>query len=170
MTELAGQTVSQIGLANVAGRLIVACVLSCIIGVEREVKNRPAGMRTYMLTALASALFAIIAIEISLTLTADDRIVADPIRLVEAITAGVAFLAAGTIITRRKEVSGLTTGAGMWMSGAIGLSAGLGLYLIAAMATAIALAILMILRVIERWLPRSDSGVEEKGPPNGRPR
>ena len=74
----------------------------------------------------------------------------DPIRLIEAVTAGVAFLAAGTIIFSRGKVKGLTTGAGMWLAGAIGLASGLGFWQIAGLATLLALVVLMVLHRIEK--------------------
>lgn len=137
------------GLTTIAMRLILACVLGGLIGIEREFKDRPAGLRTHILTSLAAALFTIMAIELSLTLANDEQnIQADPIRIIEAVTAGVAFLAAGTIITKHDGVSGLTTGAGMWLAGAIGIAVGAGYYAIAAMTTGLALVIFILLNTI----------------------
>ena len=73
----------------------------------------------------------------------------DPIRVVEAVTAGIAFLAAGTILFSRGEVHGLTTGAGMWLAGAIGVACGLGFWQIAAFATVLVLIVLGVLYAIE---------------------
>ena len=73
----------------------------------------------------------------------------DPSRLIDAVTAGVAFLAAGTIIFARGEVHGLTTGAGMWAAGAVGLATGLGFVVIAAMATLLVLLVLAFLYFVE---------------------
>ena len=84
----------------------------------------------------------------------------DPLRMVEAVPAGVAFLAAGVVIFTRGEVHGLTTGAGMWLAGAIGVAAGIGLWQIAALATLIALVVLGFLHAFERRL-------EIGGPPGG---
>ena len=146
---------TEIGLEIIALRLVLACLLGGLIGVEREFKNRPAGLRTHILTSLAAALFTIMAIELSLSLANDDRnIQADPIRIIEAVTAGVAFLAAGTIITKHNGVSGLTTGAGMWLAGAIGISVGAGYYVIAAMTTGLALAIFIILNSIVSFMKK----------------
>ncbi|HET9536854.1 MAG TPA: MgtC/SapB family protein, partial [Mesorhizobium sp.] len=83
----------------------------------------------------------------------------DPIRLVEAVTAGVAFLAAGLIIFSKGEVHGLTTGAGMWLAAAVGLACGLGFWQIAVLATALALIILGVLREAGALAsPSEDSG------------
>ena len=97
------------------------------------------------------------AIELSFALADDQRnIQADPIRIIEAVTAGVAFLAAGTIITRQDNVSGLTTGAGMWLAGAIGIATGAGYYIVAAMTTGLALIIFVILNSVVLLLKKSE--------------
>ena len=80
----------------------------------------------------------------------------DPIRVIEAVTAGVAFLAAGTIIFSRGEVHGLTTGASLWLSGAIGVACGIGYYFIAILATVLAFFVLTVLRWVENAMPKKD--------------
>ena len=123
--SLAPQAIS---ISEMAVRMLLACGFGFIIGIDREMHSRPAGLRTNMLTALAACVFAIIAFEMIASLeTSNDGVRLDPIRVVEAVTAGVAFLAAGTIIQARGDVRGLTTGAGMWLAGAIGLACGSGL-------------------------------------------
>lgn len=131
-------------------RLALAVLLGGVLGFEREIAERPAGLRTHMLVCLASATFAIVAVEIVSMPTFDqDQVRADPIRLVEAITAGVAFLAAGFIIFKRGHVKGLTTGAGMWLAAAVGLAAGLGLWTIALLACLLGALVLAVLRRLE---------------------
>ena len=118
------------GHAEIVFRFSLAIVLGAVIGLERELRDHPAGLRTHILVALAASLFTIITFELFHELTSassDSR--ADPIRVIEAVTAGVSFLAAGTIIQSRGEVSGLTTGAAMWLAGAVGVACGLGYYL-----------------------------------------
>lgn len=123
------------------GRLLIAAVLGAVIGIERESKARPAGLRTHILTSVAAATFAMITTElVHSPLLQDDSVQVDPIRVIEAVTAGVAFLAAGAIIQGRGRVEGLTTGAGMWLAGAIGVACGMGYLLIAALAAVIGLA------------------------------
>ena len=80
-----------------------------------------------------------------------DALRTDPLRLVEAITGGVAFLAAGFIVFFKGEVHGVTTGAGMWLAAAIGLAAGLGLFSIAALATFLGILTLTLIRRFEFW-------------------
>ncbi|WP_048644786.1 MgtC/SapB family protein [Nitratireductor soli] len=134
----------------IAARLLVAAVLGGILGFERELADRPAGLRTHMLVCLASAVFAVITLEIvAMPIFNDEHVRADPLRLVEAITAGVAFLAAGFIIFKRGAVRGLTTGAGMWLAAATGLAAGLGLWLIAGLACVLGALVLALIRRLE---------------------
>jgi putative Mg2+ transporter-C (MgtC) family protein len=141
----------------VAARLLLAAIFGAAIGFEREWRNRPAGLRTHILVCVAAATFAILTIEIAhapmfTTDTMKDAVKFDPIRVVEAVTAGVAFLAAGVVIFTRGQVHGLTTGAGMWLAGAIGVACGLGLWQIAGFATLLALVVLGLLHTLEAKL------------------
>lgn len=130
-------------------RLTLALVLGAMIGWEREAHARAAGLRTHMLIALAAALFTIVAMELTHFPTDDARTLRiDPLRLIEAVTAGVAFLAAGSIIISRGNVRGVTTGASMWLSGAIGLACGNGDGFLAVIATGLALLILWLIRLL----------------------
>lgn len=140
-------------------RLLMAALVSAIIGYEREQKGRAAGLRTHMLTAVASAVFTILTFEIY---TAHGN-TGDPIRIIEAVTAGVAFLAAGAIIQSRGEVHGLTTGAAMWMAGALGVACGAGHYVLAVIASVATLIILLVLKWIERALNGDEA--DERSPP-----
>ncbi|SFD91297.1 MgtC/SapB family protein [Roseivivax sediminis] len=128
-------------------RLVCAAILGAILGWERESHDKPAGLRTHILIAIASCLFTLIAFDlIAMGEEAGDALRVDPIRVIEAVTAGVAFLAAGSIITQGARVRGLTTGAGMWMAGAVGLSCGTGNVPLAALATVLALLVMWVLR------------------------
>lgn len=151
---------SHLPFPVIASRLLLAAVLGAVVGFERESHERPAGLRTHMLVCLAAATAAVLTIEI--THMADfgrESVRVDPVRLIEAVTGGVAFLAAGFIIFTRGEVRGLTTAAGLWLAGAIGLAAGLGFWQVAAMATLLALVVLGLLRLIERRVsPKADDG------------
>ncbi|HWU64074.1 MAG TPA: MgtC/SapB family protein [Ensifer sp.] len=143
-------------------RLILAMICGAVVGLEREWRNHSAGLRTHILVSLSAAVMATIALELAHSQLFEGPIRMDPMRLMEAVTNGVAFLAAGMIAFTRGRVVGLTTGAGMWLAGAIGLSAGLGLWRIAMMATAAALIILWLMRYFEKTLPKSDKKPEER--------
>ncbi|HMB10753.1 MgtC/SapB family protein, partial [Saliniramus sp.] len=125
----------QTGFITIAVRLLAAAALGLLIGLDREYRSRPAGLRTHMLISLAAATFAVLTFEIiQQTRGETGGVTTDPVRIIEAVTAGVAFLAAGTIIRARGGVKGLTTGAGMWLAGAVGLACGLGAYAVAILA------------------------------------
>jgi len=132
-------------------RLMIAAGLGAIIGWERESKSGPAGLRTHILIALAAGLFTTLTFEIFHTGLELGSHSLDPIRAVEAVTAGIAFLGAGAIVQQRGSVQGLTTGAGMWLAGAVGVSAALGYYVIAAAA---ALLAVLVLAALQRFSPR----------------
>ena len=122
-----------------------------IIGLEREWRRKPAGLRTHMLVALASAAFTIITFELfqaSLQMAPDSK--GDPVRVIEGVIAGVAFLGAGTIIQSRGEVRGLTTGASIWLAGAAGLACGGGYYVIAGITIGLSVVILALLGLLQR--------------------
>lgn len=135
--------------AIVTLRLLAALILGGIIGIEREVNSDGAGLRTHILVSLAACLFALLAFEMLADPTGKGS---DPLRLIEAVTAGVAFLAAGSIITSGGKIKGLTTGAGMWMAGAIGLACGVGNIALAAMASMLAVIVLWVFRHFSRKL------------------
>lgn len=151
-------TLSPSSEVDLAVRLLIACVLGGLIGLDREVKDRPAGLRTHMLTALAAAVFTVITFKIFVSIGGSGSGKSgDPIRVVEAVTAGVAFIAAGAIIQSRGAVKGLTTGAGMWLAGAIGVAAGAGYYIVAGIATFYALVILEVVKRLENGALSSKS-------------
>lgn len=142
-------------------RLCGAVVLCGMIGFERESRGQAAGLRTHSLVGLAACIYTIVT-TIIVAGADGDLVRVDPLRIVEAVTGGVAFLAAGMIIFHNGHVKGLTTGAGLWLAAAVGLCCGLGLWLMAAVATGLSLLIMVMLKVVEdRFLhsrPRDDDG------------
>jgi putative Mg2+ transporter-C (MgtC) family protein len=143
-------TATHLPLPTIAVRLGVALLLGALIGIEREWRRRPAGLRTHMVTALAASVFTILTAEIIHTAAlSGEGTQSDPIRVIEAVTAGVAFLAAGTIIQSRRGVKGLTTGAGMWLAGALGVAAGLGQFRVGLIAAVLGLAVIAIIGRLE---------------------
>ncbi len=150
--------------SEMALRLCCAVLLGAVIGVDREAKSRPAGLRTHMLTALAAAVFTVLALDMYESMRGTDgKPAGDPIRAIEAVTAGVAFLATGGIIQSRGKVWGLTTGAGMWLAGAVGVACGSGNLRVGVLATALAVIILTLASVLERRLASSGRRVSEDG-------
>jgi len=131
-------------------RTLGAALLCGLIGLERGAHKNPAGLRTNMLVGLAVATFCMITLYMMETLGDGNAAMRfDPIRLVEAVTAGITFLAAGVIVFTKGDVKGLTTGASMWLSGAIGLACGLGLWPVALLASFTGIVILWLLRHLQ---------------------
>ncbi|WP_306118867.1 MULTISPECIES: MgtC/SapB family protein [unclassified Roseitalea] len=146
-------------------RLGGAVLLCGLIGFERESQDRPAGLRTHMLVGLAATVYCLLMLEL-LGRAAEypDPVRVDPVRIIEAVTSGVAFLAAGMIIFARGKVRGLTTGASLWLTASVGLACGLGLWPIAAITTALSLMIMRIVRIAE-----TKAGFKKQHQPHDRP-
>ena len=147
VTRLPGHSVAIVAL-----RLLGAGVVCALIGLERELGERAAGLRTNMLVGLAAATFAMLSEGVIAQSAQSDIVRADPTRLIEAVTSGVAFLAAGLIIVTKGEVKGLTTGATIWLSAAVGLAIGLGQWLIGVFACLAGLFVLLVIRYLEQKL------------------
>jgi putative Mg2+ transporter-C (MgtC) family protein len=133
-------------------RMLAAISIGGLIGFERELRARAAGLRTNMLVALSAATFTLLTAELaSEAQEASSVIRMDPMRLMEAVIAGVAFLGAGAIIrSDGGAVRGLTTGASLWMSGAIGVASGGGYYVLALGAGVMSILVLYVVGMIER--------------------
>jgi putative Mg2+ transporter-C (MgtC) family protein len=131
-------------------RLALAAVLGGLIGVERELREREAGLRTHLLVALGSALFTIVgAYGFHDFLNSGATVVrADPTRIAAQIVTGIGFLGAGAIIRQGLSVRGLTTAATLWVVAAVGLASGAGYYSAAVITTALVLLALYPLRVL----------------------
>lgn len=157
--------VSSTNIWEILIRLGAALLFGAVIGIDREWRKKPAGVRTHMMVALASATFTVITLELfeAVKTAGEGKSATDPLRLVEAITAGVAFLGAGAIIQSRGNVEGITTGSGIWLAGAVGYAAGAGYYVLGAIATALALVILTILGWVIGKLTASGNGNRDGG-------
>lgn len=125
------------GVTRITLRLLIAAILGGIMGIEREQKGKAAGLRTHMLVSLGSALFILIPQQAGVS-------DADLTRVLQGLVAGVGFLGAGTIIkgSGEEEIKGLTTAAGIWLTAAIGMAAGMGREATAVLSTLIAMVIL----------------------------
>ena len=122
-------------------RLLLAAVAGAIIGFQRERAGKSAGLRTHSLICLGAALFTVASVF--------GFVGAEPARIAAGIVTGIGFLGAGAIIRREEGVvGGLTTAATIWAVAGVGLVAGAGMYLVAAVATAIVLAVLLIPRIV----------------------
>jgi putative Mg2+ transporter-C (MgtC) family protein len=134
----------------IAIRLGLACLLGGLIGLERELGRHDAGIRTHILVAMGSCVFTLVSWELYQHIRAIEQpATGDPIRIIEAVTAGAGFLAAGIIFQSGAKVHGLTTGAGVWTAAAIGVACGTGAYAIAVITTVIVLVVLFGLQLLK---------------------
>lgn len=138
-------------------RLCVALALGMCIGIDREWRNKPAGLRTHMLVSLSTATFTILATELTDKIVKITAVHPDPLRVLEAITAGAAFLGAGAIIQSRGNVLGMTTGASIWLTAAIGLACGTGALLLAAITTGLAVIVLTLIGLLVHKITEENS-------------
>lgn len=137
--------------------IAVAVVLSFAIGVEREYYAKAAGMRTYTLVGLGSALFTVVSKYGFLEVVGGVAAPSDGSRVAAQIVTGIGFLGAGVIFVRRDSVRGLTTAASIWFVAAIGMAAGSGLFVIATAVTLLYLVAMFGIRPLSRRMPHSRS-------------
>jgi putative Mg2+ transporter-C (MgtC) family protein len=147
----------------IALRMGLAALLGGLIGLNREWREKPAGLKTHILVAVGASSFALLSLEMYMdAIKADEMAQADPIRVIEAMIKGVAFLGAGAIIQSRGSVAGITTGASIWTVGAIGLACGGGYFSIAVLASIFAFATLTVVQGLERILNRKRHRNDER--------
>jgi putative Mg2+ transporter-C (MgtC) family protein len=142
-------------------RLLLAAVLGAAVGLERELRQKSAGLRTNTLIAVGSALFTLMSIELAEGTTADGT------RIAAQIVSGVGFLGAGAIMRTGSGIQGLTTAATVWVNAAIGLAAGGGKYHLALIATGVTLLVLLVLAPLEGFLDRRFPRPPTQARPNG---
>jgi len=133
-------------------KLALAAACGAAIGFERELHDKPAGLRTNMLICIGSTLITMVSIHIALTYAERQVNIADPGRIAAQIVSGIGFLGAGTIIQARGSVHGLTTAATMWVLAGVGLAIGAGVYALALATTLLLLATLAALGWLEGHL------------------
>ena len=136
--------IRELTVAAIAFRVVMSILLGGAVGLERGLKNRPAGLRTYMLVCMGSCL-------VMMTNQYVTQVygTGDPVRMGAQVVSGIGFLGAGTIIvTKRHQIKGLTTAAGLWASAAAGLALGIGFYEAALIGGG---AIFLVLTVLQSW-------------------
>ena len=146
--ELAGQGWLQIG------ELALAFVLSALIGLEREIRQKSAGLRTYTLVGFAAALIMLVS-KYGFGDVLSERVVLDPSRIAAQIVTGIGFIGGGLIFVRRDSVRGLTTAAIVWLTAAVGMACGAGLPVLALFVTALHFLIVFAFPYVVERLPKS---------------
>jgi putative Mg2+ transporter-C (MgtC) family protein len=152
---------------GVAIRVLIAAGLGAAIGLERELRDQPAGLRTHMLVALGSCLFTLVSAYGFHEFTAassTQAVRADVTRVASQIVVGIGFLGGGAILRHGGTIRGLTTAATLWLVAAIGLAAGVGFYSSALIVTAVAIVALEGLKPLEKMLDRKQE-LEEPAEP-----
>lgn len=135
----------ELTVTEIILRVLISVAIGGVIGLERGMKNRPAGLRTYMLVCVGACV-----VMLTNQYTYQVYQVGDPVRMGAQVISGIGFLGAGTIIvTSRNQIKGLTTAAGLWTAGGIGLAIGIGLYEVAIAASAAVFIILTVLHQLD---------------------
>jgi len=135
----------SIGPLDFGLRLICALVAGGLLGLDREVRHRKIGIRTYMLVSLGAAGFSILTIELAAMLAESD-INSDPTRIVQGLIGAIGFLGAGAIIQGDEQVGGMATAASLWVAGAVGMASGLGFFVHALVIASLAALVLAMSR------------------------
>lgn len=153
LDELAAGFPDTTQMARLLLRLGAAMVLGAIVGAQREHIGKPAGLRTHILVAMGSALFVIAAVGAGMSLS-------DMSRVIQGLAAGIGFIGAGAILklSQEREIQGLTTAAGIWMTAAAGVAAGLGLLGLALLSVILTWFVLTGLGYIETWIKNRKDG------------
>ncbi|KTS36095.1 MgtC/SapB family protein [Pantoea dispersa] len=139
-------------LADMLIRIALAGILGGLIGLERQMRAKEAGLRTHILVGIGSAMFMLVSKYGFADMLTNDHVALDPSRIAAQVVSGMGFLGAGTIIIQKQIVKGLTTAAGLWVTAAIGLVIGSGMYEIGIYGTVLALVVLETFRRISHWL------------------
>ncbi|WP_057817164.1 MgtC/SapB family protein [Schleiferilactobacillus perolens] len=148
----------ELGAEEIIGRLLLAIVVSGLIGYDREHKNRPAGIKTHILVCVGACILALVQKEIGYnalnTAQAYPKLAgvvrADDARLIAQVVSGIGFLGAGTIIVQRQAIRGLTTAASIWAVACLGIAVGMGDYVIAISGTVVVFGVLVFIQKIIR--------------------
>jgi putative Mg2+ transporter-C (MgtC) family protein len=142
-----------------AGELGLALLLSAVIGLEREIRQKNAGLRTHTLVGVGAALFMLISKYGFTDVLETGRVILDPSRVAAQIVTGVGFLGARIIFVRRDSVRGLTTAAAIWLTAAVGAASGAGLWVLAVLTTGIYFVVALVFPAATRRLPRSSTAI-----------
>ena len=139
-------------LIDYLARILAAGGLGALIGLERDIHGRAAGLRTHLLVSAGAAVFTVLSEIVARDFSGDGRFNSDPGRIAAQVVTGIGFLGAGAIIKEGFAVRGLTTAACLWIAAAIGMASGTRQYEIAVATTLLALACLILLKILERLL------------------
>ena len=135
--------IEQLGQTDMLVRIVVALGLGAVLGLERELRECPAGLRTHTLVCVGAALYTVLSLFFQ-------GAYADPSRIAAQIVIGIGFIGGGVIFKSENKVIGLTTASTLWIAAAIGIAAGLGYFVLGAFVVLIALGVLLIGKLLEK--------------------
>lgn len=138
---------------RVCSRLVAAVLLGAVVGIQRELQGKPAGLRTHSLVTLSAALFVIVPLEAGME-------IADVSRVIQGVSTGIGFIGAGVILKLREahDVVGLTTSATIWAATAIGIAVGLGYVVYAAAGVLLTWLVLTLFSMVDEWIGKRTGG------------
>lgn len=140
---------------EIALRLLLAMACGVALGLDRESRGKPAGLRTNTLVSLSAAATTLVALEMAAEISAAGQPGdVDPIRVIQGLAQAIGFISAGVMIQSGGTVRGATTAAIVWMAGALGIACGAGYYVIALAVLALSLFVILVLSPLEDWLFR----------------
>lgn len=153
-------TLEEIGL-----RLLAAAFCGALLGLDREMRGKAAGLRTHTLIAISSAVTTLVALEFYAGPAggAGDGNRSDPVRVIQGVAQAVGFISAGVMFRSGDTVRGATTAAVIWLAGALGIACGAGYYALAGMGLGLCLLVTIVFSVLLRWFPEAeDTNLHER--------
>lgn len=146
----------MIAPGDIVLRLGCATLVGLMLGLDREMRGVPAGLRTHALVGLSAAAITLSALLLHDTLDADGRTRTDPLRVIQGLAQAIGFIAAGVIFVARDQVRNVTSAANVWLAATLGIAAGAGQFLLLAVTTSMGLFVLIMVRLFERFIPRRE--------------
>ena len=141
-------------------RLGCATLVGLLLGLDREIRGVPAGLRTHALVGLSAAAITLSALLLHESLDADGQTRTDPLRVVQGLAQAIGFIAAGLIFVAKDQVRNVTSAANLWLTTAVGIAAGAGQYTIVLATTALGILVVTVIRLGERHLPRINNDAD----------
>lgn len=138
-------------MVRVFVRLMISAILGGVLGLQREKEGKPAGLRTHMLVAVGATMFTLAPLEAGMAIQ-------DLSRVIQGVATGIGFIGAGTILklTQQREITGLTTAAGLWLTAAIGMAVGAGRLWLPVLGMLLAMVVLSVLGALEERMSRKE--------------
>jgi len=147
-------------LTDIFIRLGCATLVGLLLGLDREIRGVPAGLRTHALVGLSAAAITLSALLLHESLDADGQTRTDPLRVVQGLAQAIGFIAAGLIFVAKDKVRNVTSAANLWLTTAVGIAAGAGQYTIVLATTALGILVVTVIRLGERHLPRINNDAD----------